>query len=614
MQMRNPPPTSRRWLAPAVCAALLILFGALSYSASVTKSATYDEPMHAVGAWVHRHLRDFRINFEDPPLWHYWAALPHGPEALQPDLQHNVWLRMLEVSYAQWPFTVLTLYHTPGVDGEAFVQRSRAMMVILGVALGALVAWWSWRIGGAVVAVAATLGFALDPTFLGHAPLVKNDVAMSLATFALAAAVWGVGRRATAGRIVLVGLLLGVAINLKFSAILLGPILAVMLALRAMIGGEWRVLRWNLATPARRLVASASIVIFSGFVAYGCIWATYGFRFSATPDPDVRLNSASIQREAAAYSIRSERGQAEMPTTQEIEDWQPGPLVHLINFALKYRLLPEAWLNGLLFVHARSFIRAAYLMGDVSITGWWYYFPLALTFKSATATLTAAALAVVFWLALRIRRGREHSGVIDRWTLVCLATPPAIYVASAMASNLNIGVRHMLPAMPFFYVMIALGMATMLRQWRRGGPVVAGALVLMLAVEVISAWPNYIAFFNTPSGGTRGGLRLLSDSNLDWGQDLRAMAEWRFQNPHEKLYLAYFGMADPAAYGIHYINAPEGYIFGPPTQEVEGPAILAVSATLLQGTYLADNPYLKIRETLTPFQILNGTIYLYRIE
>src|SRR2546423_1315200 len=87
-------PTKPRYgdrLAIAACSLLLVLFMTLSYSAVLTKSATYDEPMHALAAWAHVHLGDFRINFEDPPLWQYWATLPNGSNAIRFDQTDLIW-------------------------------------------------------------------------------------------------------------------------------------------------------------------------------------------------------------------------------------------------------------------------------------------------------------------------------------------------------------------------------------------------------------------------------------------------------------------------------------------------------------------------------------------
>ena len=142
-------------------------------------------------------------------------------------------------------------------------------------------------------------------------------------------------------------------------------------------------------------------------------------------------------------------------------------------------------------------------------------------------------------------------------------------------------------------------------------------LALALAAESFRAFPNYIPFFNTAAGGTRGGIRWLGDSNLDWGQDLPLLAEWQHAHPDRELHLAYFGLADPAYYGIRYHNAPAGYAFGsePPATELPTSGVLAVSASVLQGVNSTDlhGPYVGFRER-TPTQILGGTIYLFDLD
>jgi hypothetical protein len=134
------------------------------------------------------------------------------------------------------------------------------------------------------------------------------------------------------------------------------------------------------------------------------------------------------------------------------------------------------------------------------------------------------------------------------------------------------------------------------------------------AIETLSAYPNFIAFFNVPARGV-GPLRLLSDSNLDWGQDLPLLERWRAEHPDGSLNLAYFGTADPSAYGIVYRNVHGGYDFGPERVSPEGPGYLAVSATILQSTYLpADlRRYYLEWQAREPVAILGGSIWVYRL-
>ena len=50
------------------------------------------------------------------------------------------------------------------------------------------------------------------------------------------------------------------------------------------------------------------------------------------------------------------------------------------------------------------------------------------------------------------------------------------------------------------------------------------------AVEARRAYPSPLAFFNALAGGPRQGSTYLVDSNLDWGQDLKALKRYHFAN------------------------------------------------------------------------------------
>src|SRR6185503_9776536 len=108
-------------------------------------------------------------------------------------------------------------------------------------------------------------------------------------------------------------------------------------------------------------------------------------------------------------------------------------------------------------------------------------------------------------------------------------------------------------------------------------------------------------------------MRLLSDSNLDWGQDLPLLADWQQKHSGTRLYLSYFGSTDPHVYGIDYVNIAEGYPFSElPAEPMNLPGVFVISATFMQGTYAGPEltkmiAYLKGRE---PLAVLGGTIYV----
>ena len=63
--------------------------------------------------------------------------------------------------------------------------------------------------------------------------------------------------------------------------------------------------------------------------------------------------------------------------------------------------------------------------------------------------------------------------------------------------------------------------------------------------------PHYLAYFNQIAGGPRGGARYLLDSNIDWGQDLKGLADYlKKEDMPGPVYVGYFGHDAPKLYGI----------------------------------------------------------------
>jgi hypothetical protein len=593
----------------AACAALLALFAAVSFGAALTKAPTFDEPVQATAGWLRLHYGDFRLNFEDPPLWEDWAALPNGINALKPDFNAPDWTRMTEMPPLEWSWASRMLFDTPGVDGVAFVNRSRAMMLVVAVALGAMIALWSWRLAGPAAAVTSLAFFALDPNFLAHGSMVKNDISVSLVMLALAFLVWRLGQRFRWWTAVGLVLLCAAAANVKFSCVLLAPILLLLLTLRVLAPEPWPSLLRAGDSIATRIALVGVLLAGVAVVACVAVWADYGFRFSVTPDPKQHINTAWELDYIRTHQLGAQtHGQI---TPALVEAWKPDLLTSVFQWALAHRLMPEAWLWGFLFIYGASTWRTAYLLNSLSSTGWWYYFPFAMLVKTPLATIVAAASASAVGIWLFRRRLRGFAGW---WTAACLAIPPAIYLLSAMRSHMNIGIRHVLPVYAFVYVGLGVVGAAAIRRWKRPAVLVTGGLAAAVALETAAALPNFLSFFNTAARAYRAPVSLLGDSNLDWGQDLPLLAEWQKSHPDLNLYLSYFGMVDPAYYGIRYHPLVANFILGPPPdgKPVQLPAVFAISASQLQQLAKATELYGPFRHR-RPREVLGGTIYLFDV-
>ena len=147
----------------------------------------------------------------------------------------------------------------------------------------------------------------------------------------------------------------------------------------------------------------------------------------------------------------------------------------------------------------------AYLLGRLSNSGWWLYFPIVFLVKTPTGVLLGCLLAIAGLFYFRI-------GTAPILPLACVVLTPAIYFLLAMSSSIDLGVRYILPVYPFLYVLISFlliryGPDLLGRSW----PSVIAALVLMTSVESLLSYPHYLAFFNWPSGGAQNGARYLLD-------------------------------------------------------------------------------------------------------
>src|SRR5208283_1729291 len=98
-----------------------------------------------------------------------------------------------------------------------------------------------------------------------------------------------------------------------------------------------------------------------------------------------------------------------------------------------------------------------------------------------------------------------------------------VYGLACLASHLDIGLRYLIPIYPVFFV---LGGANVF--WLLGEKfifkLILTALLVGTITESLSAWPNYLAFFNQ-FVGSRNGYQYLVDSSLDWGQDLPSLRQ-----------------------------------------------------------------------------------------
>jgi hypothetical protein len=202
--------------------------------------------------------------------------------------------------------------------------------------------------------------------------------------------------------------------------------------------------------------------------------------------------------------------------------------------------------------------------------------------------------------------------------VLLLLIPVAIYLAVAMSSGINYGVRHLLPIYPFLIVLVAFA-AWHLATQRRALAAIVALLALVHVASSLRSYPNYIPYANEFWGGPANSHRILADSNVDWGQGLIATKDYIDQHHIKNCWFAYFGslVSNASYYQVPCKPLPTSFAYLlqmpmpmlPP--QIDGPVF--ISATEISGTYwTADwaNPYLPFQK-IQPSELIANSILMY---
>jgi 4-amino-4-deoxy-L-arabinose transferase-like glycosyltransferase len=349
---------------------------------------------------------------------------------------------------------VAVMYH----DGypERMLTRMRFGILPFFV-LAACVVWlWARRYFGPAVAVLATGLFTLAPTVLAHAGVATTDMALtaclSAAFFALL--LWA--EEPTWQHSLLLGAATALAVVSKFTALGFLPaaalfaFLAYLMVERPGVDG--------VVAAAKARAWPAAIAVFTGALG---IWAVYSFSFG-------KVNAWNIS----------------LPAPELFDG---------VSFAIYHNTKGHA----------------AFFLGEIRNTGWWYFFPVLVAVKTPLGWLAAVGFGLAAWWGKR--------GQLAYWMPVAFA---AGILLPGMTSHVNIGLRHILPIFTGLAILAGLGLMRLLERAARAkwaGPL-AALLVLWVAVSGALQHPDYLSYFNELAGSTPE--RIVVDSDLDWGQNI----------------------------------------------------------------------------------------------
>jgi hypothetical protein len=575
--------TARSWLAThwagLGCAILLLLLGATLISTLPDHTITTDETVHIPAGYAYWTRHDFAPNNEHPPLAKLWATLPWlvlTPPEPPVAAAETPAKRTVNTGRYFWQLNVARM--------DELVFWARVPMVLLTVALGGLIFACGRRLFGARAGLLALALFCLEPTVLAHGWIVHTDIPASLAYLSWWAALAIYIVRPGWPRATLLGVATGAAIVTKYNLLVVLPFGVLALAILLIVAPR---------RGARRasLLAHAGIVTLLSLLILN---AVYFFTHRPLTDVDI------------AWLRQEDPGRADQ-------------VLGIIR-ALAPIVPPYYQFGTYTVLTHNGDGHPAGLLGHFDQQGWWYYFPVAFALKTALPFLIVT-LAAIGWSAWRIIRHRD-------WRPLIVLVPMLIFAASAMSSHINIGIRHFLPVFPFCFILGGALLDRLLAvrgRWPRRfdllgvaramiGPALVALILLGMFVGTARAYPNYLSYMN-PLACCQPPWYYLSDSNIEWGEDVGALASYLHARGETTVREA---IVTPET--LTYMGITPLDLFAPETASAPPTRYIAIGASFLNGsvidlTHPQNSPdSLAEYRNLTPEAVFGGSIYLFRTD
>ncbi len=442
---------------------------------------------------------------------------------------------------------------------DLMVFLGRWPVIALTVLLIALVGRWAGEIGGPLAALIAVALTALDPNILAHGNLATTDLGITWTAFLAAYAIWQASHHPTRRSIAGAGAATGLMLASKSSALLFWGTYALLFVLsRARLGR-------GLGRTSLHIARRASLYAIITGVGLLVLWGTYAFQMAPAAEGGVAVPMGTYWHGLQRVLSNVDEG------------------------------------------------RPSYLLGETRLGGWTLYFPITFAVKTPLSVLILILIAVAITLALP-----------GEPVVAFLLLPVGTYGLPVLQSSLNLGYRHLLPILPFLYVWIGWSVTRMRRrsQWLNA---VRGVMALLLIWTVTSTFriaPHFLAYFNTLGGGPARGWRIVADSNIDWGQDLKRLADHLSSRDSDaSVHLSWFGSSYPERYGIDYEPLPGlphhfNLWYEDPTFDVDDPepGLYVISVSNLVELPLVDKRFFAYFRAREPDARIGYSVYLYEVK
>jgi 4-amino-4-deoxy-L-arabinose transferase-like glycosyltransferase len=515
---------------------LLILIFMISVSLlnANNDSLIYDESAHIPAGYSYLTQHDMRLNPEHPPLLKDLAALPLL--FIQPKFETTAdfWTKD-NADASQWNAGKSFLFAS-GNNPDQIVFWSRLPIILLSLLLGLFIFKWTRELAGLGAGLFALTLYAFDPNILGHNHFVTTDVGIAaFITFAFYYFLHFI-KEPTRKNMLLAGLFLGLVQLAKFSAVLTFPVFGLLLIIYPLVRLHGHKSRWQ--SLGEYLWKGCLVFLISFLVVYVAYFLnTYQMPPEKLPEIMSHYMHPDDPRPLTVYTRKAILAINSVPLLEPMANY--------------------------VFGVVRVFQRVGggnvtYFLGEVSVQGFLSYFPVIFMIKEPLPTiflilftLTIAFIAIVRSIFSEPKKIGHHLAYYLRTRVIefSMLTFITLYALTSITGRLNIGLRHLLPIFPFMYILLSVGLFRFIRKkhndYKHLLYLAAVTLLGILIFQTIAAYPSYTSYFNSLAGGPTQGYRFATDSNADWGQDLKRLHLFLTAHPEiTKIKTDYFGMVD----------------------------------------------------------------------
>jgi hypothetical protein len=486
----DPPPrvTARpsRPLALAVLAVLCLQFLVIGLLEAHRDSVTVDEAFYVVGGLTALRKHELRISTGQPPLGKLVAALP----ALLASADLGEGRAWQERRTADYTAEFVTAHARRG-DLQRIVFLARIVPVLEGVLVGVVAYALASTLFGRKAGLLASGLWLTMPFATAFSHLDGLDLPFTLAVLVSCWCLCRWQRAPSAGRALVLGLALGGALLTRTTGLF---VLAAVAAAVIVFGRD------------RRAFAHVLLIV---VVAWASVWVCIRGVAPHAPDRPVHHEFFSFGAPPNSASGLARRVAKIPPWPREYEE--------SIDDAFNYNTSLRA---------------AGFLLGARWVGARWWFWPAAMAVKLPPGTIVVllTGLGAWVWLDPKVRRR----------AVAVLLLPAGMLTYLTLIFPAPTGLRYFLPAIP-----LALVASSAVARTLRGRPA-AVLLTLVGVTQLAFLWesvPHSLAWTAPPF---RPAYRVVTGSDVDWGQDLPLLMRWA---EHRRPLIAYSGGVDPLRTG-----------------------------------------------------------------